>query len=290
MAVYGKEAQTDDTPTLAPVQPNETVQTTNVEVIAAQTKPPARFTEATLLSAMEGAGKLVEDEELREAMREKGLGTPATRASIIEVLLKREYIVRDGKNLEATDKGIHLIEVVHPEVKSPAMTGQWEAYLKRIQRGEAKLEPFLAGIEDYVRQVVEKVVQTPASAKAVGAAVGGNPQGVLNREEPRAVVTPVKDDSLEHILKSAFGFSSFRPNQEAVCRAAIEGKDVLLVMPTGSGKSLCYQLPGLARGGTTLVISPLIALMEDQVAKLKELGFAVDRIHSGRDRGASRLG
>jgi DNA topoisomerase-3 len=70
----------DDTPTLAPVQPNETVQTTNVEVIATQTKPPARFTEATLLSAMEGAGKLVEDEELREAMREKGLGTPATRA------------------------------------------------------------------------------------------------------------------------------------------------------------------------------------------------------------------
>jgi DNA topoisomerase-3 len=101
-------------------------------------------------------------------------------------------------------------------------------------------------------------------------------------------VTPPKGDSLERILKSAFGFFSFRPNQEAVCRAAIEGKDVLLVMPTGSGKSLCYQLPGLARGGTTLVISPLIALMEDQVAKLKELGFAVDRIHSGRDRGASR--
>ena len=90
------------------------------------------------------------------------------------------------------------------------------------------------------------------------------------------------------LLQSAFGFSSFRPNQEAVCRAAVEGKDVLLVMPTGSGKSLCYQLPGIARGGTTLVISPLIALMEDQVAKLKERGFAVDRIHSGRDRGASR--
>ena len=260
----------------------------DAEAIGKKTRAPKRFTEATLLTAMETAGKTLDEKELSDAMKESGLGTPATRASIIEVLLKREYIVRNAKNLEATDKGIHLIEVVHPEVKSPAMTGQWEAYLKRIQRGEAKLEPFLAGIEDYVRQVVGKVRETPATAKAVGAAVGGNPQGITDREEPRAVVTPVKGDSLEHILKSAFGFSSFRPNQEAVCRAAIEGKDVLLVMPTGSGKSLCYQLPGLARGGTTLVISPLIALMEDQVAKLKELGFAVDRIHSGRDRGASR--
>lgn len=89
---------------------------------------------------------------------------------------------------------------------------------------------------------------------------------------------------LKKLLHSAFGFSSFRPNQEAVCRAVIEGRDVLLVMPTGSGKSLCYQLPGIARGGTTLVISPLIALMEDQAAKLKDRGFAVDRIHSGRPR------
>jgi RecQ family ATP-dependent DNA helicase len=93
---------------------------------------------------------------------------------------------------------------------------------------------------------------------------------------------------LNTLLQRAFGFSSFRPNQEAVCRAAIEGRDVLLVMPTGSGKSLCYQLPGIARGGTTLVISPLIALMEDQVAKLKERGFAVERIHSGRPRADSR--
>src|SRR6266516_2530568 len=95
-------------------------------------------------------------------------------------------------------------------------------------------------------------------------------------------------DRLTELLFSAFGFSSFRPNQEAVCRAAIDGKDVLLVMPTGSGKSLCYQLPGLARGGTTLVISPLIALMEDQVMKLKDRDLAVDRIHSGRDSASSR--
>lgn len=94
--------------------------------------------------------------------------------------------------------------------------------------------------------------------------------------------------SLEDLLRSAFGFSSFRPNQEAVCQAVTGSRDVLLIMPTGSGKSLCYQLPGIARGGTTLVISPLIALMEDQVAKLKALGLAVERIHCGRGRQASR--
>ena len=93
---------------------------------------------------------------------------------------------------------------------------------------------------------------------------------------------------LAGLLKATFGFSSFRANQEAVCRAAVAGRDLLLVMPTGSGKSLCYQLPAIARGGTALVISPLIALMEDQVAKLAGLGLRVARIHSGLDRAASR--
>ncbi len=99
---------------------------------------------------METAGKTLDDKELSDAMKESGLGTPATRAQIIEVLLKRDFIVRSGKSLEATDKGIALIDVVHPEVKSPAMTGQWEAYLKRIERGQAQLAPFMKGIEDYV--------------------------------------------------------------------------------------------------------------------------------------------
>src|SRR5450755_5112865 len=98
--------------------------------------------------------------------------------------------------------------------------------------------------------------------------------------------TPHRD--LDELLRNGFGFQSFRPYQEAVCRAAAEGHDVLLVMPTGAGKSLCYQLPGIARGGTTLVVSPLIALMEDQVAALVGRGFAVERIHSGRPRAESR--
>src|SRR6185295_2133079 len=114
-------------PGLAKGQPQDVL---DVEVLKKKTRAPKRLTEGTLLTAMETAGKTLDEKELSDAMKETGLGTPATRAAIIEVLLKRGYIVRNSKSLEATDKGIRLIEVVHPEVKSPAMTGQWEAYLK----------------------------------------------------------------------------------------------------------------------------------------------------------------
>ncbi len=272
-----KESEQVLPPELAKDQPQDVLE---AEAVKKRTRPPKRLTEATLLTAMETAGKTLDEKELSDAMKESGLGTPATRAGIIEVLLKREYMVRNGKSLEATDKGVHLIEVVHPEVKSPAMTGQWEAFLKRIERGKAELGPFLEGIEEYVREVVGKVGQTPATPAAAAPAPA---------RAPEATPAPdLKYDSLNELLEKGFGFASFRANQEAVCKAVIEGQDALLVMPTGSGKSLCYQLPGIARGGTTLVISPLIALMEDQVAKLRERGFAVERIHSGRDRASSR--
>jgi len=160
LAVYGKEAQTDDTPTLAAVQPNETVQTTNVEIIASQTKPPARFTEATLLSAMEGAGKLVEDEELREAMREKGLGTPATRASIIEGLLYEKYLLRQGRELQPTAKAFSLITLLRglaiPELSSPELTGNWEFKLRSMARGQMKRTDFMQEIADMTREIVGK--------------------------------------------------------------------------------------------------------------------------------------
>jgi DNA topoisomerase-3 len=246
-----------------------------IEARKKKTRPPKRFTEGTLLTAMQTAGQSLDERELSEAMKETGLGTPATRAATIEVLLKRGFIVREGKNLEATDKGIHLIEVVHPEVKSPAMTGQWEALLKKIQHGESRLEPFMDGISQYVRSVVTKVGQTSPVPRAT---VPNSPTISGSSDLPN-----FKDFSsfttLTELLQTAFGFSAFRPNQEAVCQAVTAGKDALLVMPTGSGKSLCYQLPGLARGGTTLVVSPLIALMDDQVLKLKERGFAVECIH-----------
>ena len=102
------------------------------------------------------------------------------------------------------------------------------------------------------------------------------------------MTTPSNSDVLADLLRSVFGFERFRVGQEAVCRAAIEGRDLLLVMPTGAGKSLCYQLPAIARGGTAVVISPLIALMEDQAAKLAALGLRVARVHSGLERTVAR--
>jgi DNA topoisomerase-3 len=256
-----------------------------IEARRKKTKPPKRFTEGTLLTAMQTAGQSLDEKELSEAMKETGLGTPATRAAMIEVLLKRGYIVRAGKSLEATEKGIHLIEVVHPEVKSPAMTGQWEAYLKKIQLGQSQLEPFLDSISGYVRSVVGKVRETPRGQPNLAAPESPEPAAHPDLPSPGRLL---RSTNLDELLQEAFGFTSFRPNQETVCQAVAAGQDALLVMPTGSGKSLCYQLPGLARGGTTLVISPLIALMDDQVLRLKEHGFAVECIHSGRNRETSR--
>ena len=113
-------------------------------------------------------------------------------------------------------------------------------------------------------------------------------QGIAFVQVLLLLTTTSNPDSLAQLLHSVFGFARFRANQEAVCRAAVDGRDLLLVMPTGAGKSLCYQLPAIALGGTALVISPLIALMEDQVAKLAALNLRVARIHSGLDRSISR--
>jgi DNA topoisomerase-3 len=160
LAVYGKEAQTDDTPTLAPVKANETVTTITIEVKATQTKPPPRFTEATLLSAMEGAGKLVEDEELREAMREKGLGTPATRAQIIEGLIYEKYVLRQTRELQPTAKAFSLITLLRglriPELSSPELTGDWEFKLLSMARGQMKRADFMQEIANMTREIVAK--------------------------------------------------------------------------------------------------------------------------------------
>jgi DNA topoisomerase-3 len=160
MAVYGKEAQSEDTPTLVPVQPNEKVATKEVEVKQSQTKPPPRFNEATLLSAMEGAGKLVEDEELREAMSEKGLGTPATRASIIEGLILEQYLLRQGKELQATAKAFALMELLNglgiPELTKPELTGDWEFQLRQVQRRQKSRGDFMTGIADITRHIVDR--------------------------------------------------------------------------------------------------------------------------------------
>jgi DNA topoisomerase-3 len=160
LAVYGKEAAEGDEGTLTPVKPGERVQTTDVEVKASQTKPPPRYSEATLLGAMEGAGKLVDDDELRAAMAEKGLGTPATRAATIEGLITEQYMTRHGKELQATAKAFSLMELLNglgiPELTKPELTGDWEFKLRQIQRGQKNRVEFMAEIAQMTRDIVDK--------------------------------------------------------------------------------------------------------------------------------------
>jgi DNA topoisomerase-3 len=157
LAVYGKEMQADEG-TLTPVAAGETVATEKIEVAAKETRPPARFNEATLLSAMEGAGKLIDDEELREAMREKGLGTPATRAQIIEGLLTEKYILREGKELQPTAKAFSLIALLRglgvPELFSPELTAEWEFKLAQMEHGQLARGDFMREIVAMTEHIV----------------------------------------------------------------------------------------------------------------------------------------
>jgi DNA topoisomerase-3 len=159
LAVYGKEAQEDDA-NLVPVQEGEVVRTESVDVNALRTKPPARYTEATLLSAMEGAGKLIDDDELREAMQEKGLGTPATRAAIIEGLILEKYMVREGRELIPTAKAFQLMTLLRgldvEDLTRPELTGNWEYQLSQMEKGKLSREAFMAEIAAMTKRVVQK--------------------------------------------------------------------------------------------------------------------------------------
>jgi DNA topoisomerase-3 len=159
LEVYGKEAAgDDDAPSLVPVAQGEQVKTASVEVKGSQTKPPARYSEATLLGAMESAGKLIEDDELREAMSERGLGTPATRAAIIEGLIYEQYVHRNQRELVPSAKAFTLIALLNglsiPELTKPELTGDWEFKLRQMQRGQLGREQFMAEIRALTERIV----------------------------------------------------------------------------------------------------------------------------------------
>ena len=159
LEVYGKEAATDDAaPSLVPVQQGEQVKTADVVVKGTQTKPPARYTEATLLGAMESAGKLIEDDELREAMSDRGLGTPATRAATIEGLIYEQYLHRNGRELVPSAKAFTLIALLNglsiPELTKPELTGDWEFKLRQMQRGQLPRGQFMAEIRALTERIV----------------------------------------------------------------------------------------------------------------------------------------
>jgi len=168
LAIYGKEAADevadakdgDKGQNLVPVQPGEKVKTETVEPKGLKTKPPARYSEATLLGAMEGAGKTVEDDELREAMQEKGLGTPATRSSIIEGLIAEKYMLREGRELIPTAKAFQLMTLLRglgvEELSKAELTGEWEYKLNQMEHGKLKRETFMAEIAAMTERMVKK--------------------------------------------------------------------------------------------------------------------------------------
>ena len=159
LAVYGKEVQEDDA-NLVAVRMSEMVRTEDVAVNALKTKPPARYTEATLLGAMEGAGKLIDDDELREAMQEKGLGTPATRAAIIEGLIYEKYMHREGRELVPGAKAFQLMTLLRglgvEDLTKPELTGNWEQQLAQMEKGRLKREVFMAEIAAMAERIVKK--------------------------------------------------------------------------------------------------------------------------------------
>ena len=159
LSIYGREAMQEQG-SLPKIDQGERVKAADVQSVALATRPPARYTEATLLSAMEGAGKLIEDDDLRAAMAGKGLGTPATRSQIIEGLLDQRYMVRDGKDLRPTRKAFDLITLLKgldiPELTAPELTGEWEHKLSLMEHGQLKRDRFMKEIAGMTKKVVDR--------------------------------------------------------------------------------------------------------------------------------------
>ena len=168
LAIYGKEAAAevaepkdgDKGQNLVPVKPGELVAVETVDPKGLKTRPPARYSEATLLTAMEGAGKTIEDDELREAMQEKGLGTPATRAATIEGLIAEKYMLREGRELIPTAKAFQLMTLLRglgvEELSRADLTGEWEHKLKQMEQGQLSRESFMADIAAMTERLVNK--------------------------------------------------------------------------------------------------------------------------------------
>ena len=164
-AVYGEEAAPDRADDdsggdqlLPRLDQGERVETRSVEALRKETQPPRRFSDASLLAAMEMAGQEVEDPDLREAMKDSGIGTPATRAGIIELLINREYLEREGRSLAATEKGIQVIRLLngHP-LTSPQLTGSWEKRLSLIEHGEDTRPAFMKDIASFTTETVQEL-------------------------------------------------------------------------------------------------------------------------------------
>ncbi|MBF0207990.1 MAG: DNA topoisomerase 3, partial [Oligoflexia bacterium] len=170
----------------------EQVQLKEVKAQKKSTTPPPHLTEAALLTAMESAGKNLEDKELASAIKDSGLGTPATRANIIETLIERKYIERSKKSLLATEMGIRLIEIVHPTIKSPELTARWERELTQIKNGTCTLSAFMKSLEEELNKRVQEILLTPPIPPAMRIGVGGDDaKSEQQQKEEDGVITHI---------------------------------------------------------------------------------------------------
>jgi DNA topoisomerase-3 len=316
------------------------------------TLPPKAYTDGTLLSAMENCGRSLADHELKDALKLHGLGTPATRAQTIELLLTRKYVIRSGKYLLSTPLGFELLDVVHPSLASVELTASFEKGLELVRQGKVSSAEFeekinvmitriLPQIENCATNIVDKTCLEgeppmtsldsskhvrPGSVKLPSRISGlsSNPEksvisldpalqikvriteGKLDvdtnftKETPKistdhsmtrasrnAYLGSSNEDlssHLERVLNDTFLLRNFRPGQREVSSELVKGRDALVLMPTGGGKSLCFQIPGLIRKGLAIVVSPLLALMDDQVRRLLSYGIPAFAMHSGQNR------
>lgn len=259
--VYGKKAVEDDAAEgdnagkiLVAAENGGTASTLDVEVNEHQTKPPPRYTEATLLSTMEGAGKFVEDEELAEAMSERGLGTPATRAAIIEGLIMDRYIERVQRDMHVTAKGLALIDQISSigieALSSPELTGQWEYKLRQMEQRELDRDSFMRDIRSLTKQVVEKTKAYSKAAKdkvfpdfalPVTCGVCGSTEGYKQTEEFYACKNPkckvrvyktvanrtLTDEEIQTLIETRFvgPLEGFRSKKGKEFTAALQIKD-----------------------------------------------------------------
>ena len=224
----------EEAQTIPPLQKGQTVHIESMDVREKETKPPSPYTDATLLTAMKNAGRQIEDDELAAAMKESGLGTPATRADTIERLLRSSYIRREKKSLRATEKGRALIELVAEPLRSPELTGQWEQRLKEVEEGDREGATFYRDIAEFVRSMVPQVAEgkalTPEQVTQAREAQNGRRKGRKKRTRGgKSVVLGTCPKCKEGEIREspkAYGCSRYREGCNLTIWKKTAGKDI----------------------------------------------------------------
>jgi DNA topoisomerase-3 len=227
-----KAPDPEDRQALPAVRKGQVLPVADAELVTKERKPPSRYTDATLLAAMETAGKEIEDDELRDAMKGRGLGTEATRAAIIQRLIDLAYVVRDGKQFEPTGKGIALIAQVLPHLASPELTGDMEAKLNLVERGELDAQSVLAEVSESLRHEIPAVFRSrPMQAPAAPTIKAGKDELLC----PKCKAGLVSKRNGAHGGKPFYGCARFQEGCNFTLQTVVAGKE----LTAANVKDLC---------------------------------------------------